>query len=148
MRGFFNNYPVLLTHAHKEPLFFLPLPSRERTEVRGFIAINKIAQTLRKNQTPAEYVLWGCLRNRQLLGLKFRRQQPVDKHIVDFVCFENKVIIEVDGSQHLLNEKRYVRRTKILEQNGFHVLRFTNDEVIHELNGVIENIVDFCQQHP
>jgi len=72
----------------------------------------------------------------------------VDKHIVDFVCFENKVIIEVDGSQHLLNEKRYVRRTKILEQNGFHVLRFTNDEVIHELNGVIENIVDFCQQHP
>ena len=111
------------------------------------MAINKIARMLRKNQTPAEYVLWGCLRNRQLLGLKFRRQQPISSFIVDFVCFENKVIIEVDGSQHLLNEKSDTKRTKILEQNGFHVLRVTNDEVINELNGVIEKIMDFCQQH-
>ena len=111
------------------------------------MAKTTIARTLRKNLTPAEYRLWGCLRNRQLLGLKFRRQQPINLYIVDFVCFENKVIIEVDGSQHLLNEQSDAKRTKILEQNGFHVLRITNDEVIDELNGVIEKIMDFCQQH-
>jgi len=66
--------------------------------------------------------------------------------IVDFVCFENKVILEVDGSQHLEREKMDAERTNFLERSGFHVLRFTNDEVKNELNAVVEKIMDVCSR--
>jgi len=98
----------------------------------------KIARKLRKNMTDAERLLWCKLRNKQL-GAKFRRQSPIDKYIVDFVCFEKKLIIEVDGSQHLGNRKDR-ERDKWFENNGFKVLRFWNNEVLKNVNGVLEMI--------
>jgi len=64
--------------------------------------------------TPAEIKIWGFLRNRQLMDLKFRRQQPIGRYIVDFVCFEKKLVIELDGGQHLDNEKGDNKRTEEL----------------------------------
>lgn len=101
-----------------------------------------LARLLRRKSTPAEHLLWGCLRNRQLLGLKFRRQQPIDDFIVDFCCFEKKLIIELDGSQHLFHAKDDLERTKKLESLGFHITRFYNNEIVFDLNGVIEKIID------
>jgi len=98
----------------------------------------KIARKLRKNMTDAERLLWSKLRNKQLEA-KFRRQSPIDKYIVDFVCFEKKLIIEVDGSQHLQNEKD-IKRDKWLTDNGFKVLRFWNNEVLKNVDGVLEMI--------
>jgi very-short-patch-repair endonuclease len=98
----------------------------------------KIARKLRKNMTKAERLLWGKLRNKQL-GAKFRRQSPIGKYIVDFVCFERKLIIEVDGSQHLEN-KDDRDRDKWFENNGFKVLRFWNNDVMKNVDGVLEMI--------
>jgi very-short-patch-repair endonuclease len=103
-----------------------------------------LARKLRRNMTPAEFKLWETLRNRQIMDLKFRRQEPIGCYIVDFVCFEKKLVIELDGSQHLENEKSDNQRTKELNINGFEVLRFTNDEVTNEINAVIEEIMNYC----
>lgn len=105
-----------------------------------------IARKLRRNMTPAEFKLWGYLRDRQLMDLKFRLQEPIDRYIVDFVCFEKKLVIELDGSQHLINEQADNKRTKELNKNGLEVLRFTNDEVINEINAVIEEIMNYCEK--
>lgn len=96
--------------------------------------------------TPAEFKLWGTLRNRQLMDLKFGRQEPIGCYIVDFVCYEKKLVIELDGSQHLENEKTDNPRTEELNINGFEVLRFTNDEVMNEINAVIEEIINYCEK--
>jgi very-short-patch-repair endonuclease len=105
-----------------------------------------IARKLRHNMTPAEFKLWGTLRNRQLLDLKFRRQQPIGRYIVDFVCFEKKLVIELDGSQHLDNEYIDNQRTEELNKNGFEVLRFTNNEVLNELDAVFEEIMNYYEE--
>jgi very-short-patch-repair endonuclease len=96
--------------------------------------------------TPAQFKLWRYLRNRQLMELKFRRQQPIAHYIVDFVCFENKLVIELDESHHLEIEKEDNQRTEELNKNGFKVLRFTNDEVMKEINAVIEEIMNYCEK--
>jgi very-short-patch-repair endonuclease len=87
-------------------------------------------------------VLWLKLRNKQLAGVKFRRQQPLGNYIVDFVSFEKKLIIEIDGGQH--NEDRNVkkdnRRTEWLESQGFLIIRFWNNEVLGNLEGVLIKI--------
>ena len=99
------------------------------------------AKELRKSQTNAEGLLWYYLRNKQLGGYKFRRQQPIDKYIVDFVCFEKNLIIELDGSQH--NENKNIKHDKIrdalLTDLGFTILRFWNDEIFTNC----ANILDF-----
>jgi len=76
-------------------------------------------------------------------GLKFRRQQPIDNYIVDFVCFEKRLVIEVDGGQHATQEKDALR-DQYLQQQGFNVLRFWNNEVLQNINGVIEVIRARC----
>ncbi len=100
------------------------------------------AQNLRDNQTNAEGLLWHYLQNKQLDGYKFRRQQPIENYIVDFVCFEKKLVIELDGGQH--NEKDAVeydkKRTEFLESAGFKVLRFWNNDVFKNISGVLEDI--------
>ncbi len=73
---------------------------------------------------------------KQMEGYKFRRQQTIDNYIVDFVCFENRLIIEIDGGQHAENEKD-VERDKYLSKNGFKVLRFWNNEVFTNIKGVL-----------
>ncbi|MBA4744986.1 MAG: leucine--tRNA ligase [Muricauda sp.] len=100
------------------------------------------AKEMRKNPTPAEDKLWQALR-RKNLDVKFRRQHPVYKYIVDFICLEKKLIIEVDGKIHDYQLDKDAQRTLELEQKkGFTVIRFTNDEVISNLEAVIKKIED------
>ncbi len=80
-------------------------------------------------------------------GYKFRRQQTIDNYIVDFVCFENRLIIEIDGGQHAKNEKD-VERDKYLSKNGFKVLRFWNNEVFANIKGVLDVIRTNCLESP
>ena len=82
------------------------------------------ARQLRKNPTEAERVLWQHLRLRQLEGYKFRRQQPIGQYIVDFVCFEHRLVIELDGGQHSQQNSYDSQRAAWMERQGFRVLRF------------------------
>ncbi len=109
------------------------------------------SKELRKNMTPAEQILWYYLRNRQLAGLKFRRQEAFDKYILDFVCFEKKLVIELDGGGHLEDKQKEhdIERDKFIEQNGYKVLRIYNNEVINNIEGVIEYILQNIETpHP
>ncbi|HET7153662.1 MAG TPA: endonuclease domain-containing protein, partial [Candidatus Kapabacteria bacterium] len=87
--------------------------------------------------TDAERLLWRHLRNSQLDGLKFRRQEPIDPYVVDFICFEKKIIIELDGGQHGedIQIKKDNERTKYLNEKGFQVVRFPNREVLKNIVG-------------
>jgi very-short-patch-repair endonuclease len=100
------------------------------------------AKLLRKNMTDAERLLWRHLRSRQLSGQKFRRQQPLGRFIVDFVCLEKRLVIELDGGQHAEpGQAAYdAERTAWLEENGFRVLRFWDHEVLKNINAVKEMI--------
>jgi len=98
-----------------------------------------IAQKLRNNSTDTEKYLWRYLRGRQLEEFKFRRQHPIGKYIVDFINLERKIIIEVDGGQHSENKKDKLR-DKWLEEKGYEVLRFWDNEVFTNIEGVIESI--------
>lgn len=108
------------------------------TRLTGF------ARDLRRNATFAEAILWKELRSRQFDGVKFRRQWPIHNYVVDFVSFERHVIIELDGGQHAENGEKDVERDAILEQGGFRVLRFWNNEVVENLEGVLEVIHEAC----
>lgn len=85
--------------------------------------------------TDAERLLWNRVRANQL-GIKFRRQQPLENYVVDFVCFENKLIIELDGGQHFDSE-RDAKRDDFLKANGYRILRFWNNEVLRDIEGVL-----------
>jgi len=101
-----------------------------------------VSRELRQSQTDAEGTLWNKLRTRQLQGTKFRRQQVVGPYIVDLVSFERKLVIEIDGGQH--NEEQAQQRDELrtawLEEEGFKVLRFWNNEVLNNIDGVLEKI--------
>ena len=102
-------------------------------------AITARARELRRRRTLAEGVLWSRLRRRRCAGFKFRFQHPVPPYIVDFVCLERRLIIEIDGGQH--NEDRDAGRTRYLESMGFQVLRFWNSEVLYDFGGVYQVIL-------
>jgi len=95
-----------------------------------------LARGLRRQQTPAERVLWNRLRNQ--VGNKFRRQHPIGDYIVDFVNLENKLIIEIDGGQHNQEQTREkdAQRTEWLEGEGYRILRFWNNDVLTNIEGV------------
>ena len=115
------------------------------------ILSHKLQRTLRNKMTDAEKALWKVLRSRQVSGLKFRRQPPFGDFILDFVCLENKLVIEVDGGQHGEQVKYDDIRTKNLTKAGFRVLRFWNTEVLREIEAVKERIwraVEEQQAHP
>ncbi|WP_459943155.1 endonuclease domain-containing protein [Deferrisoma palaeochoriense] len=99
-----------------------------------------MARRLRQNQTDAEHRLWRFLRNRQMLGKKFRRQAPMGPFVVDFVCHEARLIIEVDGGQHAVQVEQDRRRAEWLEHNGYRVLRFWNHDVLQNTEAVLEKI--------
>ncbi len=100
------------------------------------------AQELRKSQTDAELKLWLQLRGRRLKGYKFKRQIPKGDYIVDFVCEEKKLIVEADGGQHGEQQAAYdVKRTEFLESQGYRVLRFWNNEVLTNMDGVLTIII-------
>lgn len=100
------------------------------------------AKELRKQMTPAEKLLWTKLNNKQVLGLKFRRQHPIDIFIVDFYCHKAKLVIEIDGEYHKdKSVSEYDKgRTSELEQYGLTVVRFTNKEVLNDVGLVINQI--------
>lgn len=102
------------------------------------------AKALRRNATQAEKTLWQHLRARQVERIKFRRQQPIDGYIVDFVSFETRLIIELDGGQHAMNHQKDIKRDRCLTRNGFTVLRFWNHQILGNLNGVLETIRRAC----
>ena len=104
--------------------------------------MNSIRKSLRKNQTDAESLLWRRLRNRQLGGYKFRRQHSFPPYVVDLVCVENRMIIELDGGQHTSTAEADALRTKFLEQKGFSVVRFWNNEVLSNTEAVLERILE------
>jgi very-short-patch-repair endonuclease len=103
---------------------------------------------LRRKQTSAEVKLWSALRGERLNGWKFRRQHPIDRYIVDFVCLDAKLIIEVDGATHSTDAEleRDAVRTQTLETCGFFVLRLTNADVFDNLGGVLETILAAIEQ--
>ena len=102
---------------------------------------NAFARRLRRNETAAERMLWERLRNRQLGGHKFRRQVPLGKFVADFACYDEKLVVEVDGGQHAECQDDDAARTRWLESRGFRVLRFWNHEVSENLQGVLTVIV-------
>ena len=110
--------------------------------------IIRIAKNLRKKSTDAERLLWRYLRAKQSEGVKFRRQQPIGNYVVDFVCFENRIVIEVDGGQHQIEKDKDMKRDKWLKEQGFVVLRFWNNEVLKNIEGVMEVIRVNCLCHP
>ena len=103
---------------------------------------------LRKDQTPHEIKLWNILRNREIGDLKFRRQHKIGKYVVDFCCLDKKLVVELDGGHH--NEEQYKikdqKRQKYIESQGYVVLRFWNNEVDDNLDGIIDTILEFCQK--
>jgi very-short-patch-repair endonuclease len=98
------------------------------------------ARHLRINQTDAETKLWFHLRARRLEGFKFRRQVPVDRFIADFICADVNLIIELDGGQHAEQQDYDAERTKVLNNCGYKVLRYWNNEVLENMDGVLEDI--------
>jgi very-short-patch-repair endonuclease len=108
----------------------------------------EIARRLRRDSTDTERALWRLLRARQLFGYKFRRQQPIDHYIVDFICFEHRLVIEVDGGQHGVDVAYDERRTMYLEKHGFRVLRFWNNEVLENPEGVCLKILEVLAAPP
>jgi very-short-patch-repair endonuclease len=103
------------------------------------------ARELRKNSTIAERKLWHLLRSRNFMELKFRRQEPIGNYIVDFVCYEKKLIVELDGGQHNEFSEKDIPRTKALEKEGYKILRFWNSDVINNIEGVLTVIKENCK---
>ena len=99
------------------------------------------AKTLRRNLTDAEQKLWYHLRAHRFMGRKFKRQKPpIGRYVVDFVCLEEKLIIELDGSQHAESAEYDQESDSWLRSQGYTVLRFWNNEMMNEMEGVLEKI--------
>ncbi len=105
------------------------------------------AKELRQKMTATEIILWEKLKNKQILGLKFRRQHPIDLFIADFYCHPIKLVIEIDGKYHNQTEKREqdLNRTAEMERFGIKVIRFTNQEVMLETERIVNAIVNKCR---
>ncbi|MDP2411097.1 MAG: endonuclease domain-containing protein [Pseudolabrys sp.] len=107
-----------------------------------------IARKLRREQTDAERKLWFRLRDRRLNGLKFRRQMPIKTYVVDFCCESARLIVELDGGQHDVQSSTDAIRTAELESFGYVVLRFWNNDVLTNIDGVVAMIVATATQDP
>ena len=103
---------------------------------------------LRKNQTDAEKLLWRHLRNRQIANSKFRRQHEIGSYIVDFICIEQLLIIEIDGGQHAEQITYDAKRTAYLETQGYNVIRFWNNDVINDMDAVLNKIYEILLNQP
>ena len=101
---------------------------------------SKAAKILRKEQTQTEELLWFRLRDRRLGGQKFRRQVPIGPYIADFVCMSSRLIVELDGGQHAQHIEYDLQRTRYLENEGYKVLRFWNNDVLQNMDGVLETL--------
>ncbi|MCA0456980.1 MAG: endonuclease domain-containing protein [Chloroflexi bacterium] len=102
-----------------------------------------VARELRQRQTPAEENLWQHLRNRRLDNLKFRRQTPIENtaYVVDFLCYEARLVVELDGGIHANQVEADAIRQEIIEAQGYTVLRFTNEQLANDLESVLTMII-------
>jgi very-short-patch-repair endonuclease len=100
----------------------------------------RLQRRLRKNLTDAEQRLWNCLRRKQMGHFKFRRQHPFGDYVIDFVCLEAMLAVEVDGGQHSVKREEDAVRTTSLSEAGFKVLRFWNNDVLRDIEAVTESI--------
>jgi len=109
-------------------------------------AILARARELRREMTPQERKLWQRLRRKQLFGIKFRRQHPIDRFILDFFCYEHKLAVEIDGGSHYQpDQQEYDQaRTDWLAQHDIRVIRFTNRDVDGNIEGVLDEIARVC----
>ena len=109
--------------------------------------LNLKARDLRKNMTPQERKLWNIIRNKHFYGYRFRRQFPIERYIVDFICREKRVIIELDGGQH--NQPEDVQydneRTAFLTSEGYQVVRFWNNDIDKNLQGVYKKLQEIIE---
>jgi len=119
---------------------FIPAPLPE--------PLLQAARALRDDMTDAEHLLWCCLRRKQLGGFRFRRQHPFEQFVLDFYCCEARLAVELDGGQHneAITQARDKQRTSFLESHGIQVIRFWNNEVFANLEGVLQNIYDSLLQ--
>ena len=102
------------------------------------------ARALRLNQTEAEKLLWKHIRNKQLQGYKFKRQHPVTPYIVDFFCEDAKLIVELNGGQHSVEND--AERTKKLQKKGSTIMRFWNNDLLGNIEGILETILKALQK--
>jgi very-short-patch-repair endonuclease len=98
------------------------------------------ARELRRNPTDTERKLWHRIRDKQIENFRFRRQRPIGKYIVDFICLEANLVIELDGGQHVEQLQYDAERTKYLSAQGLHVLRYWNNDVMQNIEGVLEDV--------
>jgi very-short-patch-repair endonuclease len=110
--------------------------------------VRQIAREMRSSMTPAEVLLWSKLRNKQLAGLRFRAQHPVGRFVLDFCCTSLRLVIELDGSAHIGREQDDLARSQHLEAYGYTVIRFTNDEIMNDLDSVIQAIKEAALTQP
>jgi very-short-patch-repair endonuclease len=106
------------------------------------------ARRLRKEMTDAERLLWSQIRHRQLAGCRFRRQAPLGRYIVDFVCFERRLVVELDGGQHRQQREYDEQRTRWLNSQGFRVVRFWDSVVFEDTESVREVIDRYLRADP
>ena len=106
------------------------------------------ARELRKNMTDAERLLWSRLRRRQIHGRRFRRQHPIGPYIADFACAERRLVIELDGGQHVQAKDKDAARTRWLEETGYRVLRFCNHDVLTQIDAVLHVLAAATQTPP
>jgi very-short-patch-repair endonuclease len=109
--------------------------------------LHVLAGALRRRPTLAERRMWHCLRSLRAAGIRFRRQRPIGPYIVDFVCLERRIVVEVDGGQHL-NSREDLLRDAWLQDHGHVVLRFWNNEVLQQTDAVMERIVQAVSEVP
>ncbi len=106
------------------------------------------ARTLRQNMTEAEIRIWQMLRAHRTDGCKFRRQVAIGRYIADFVCHEARLVVEIDGGQHDRSSPREIERSGLLQNQGYRILRFWNNEVLANPDGVHETILNAVATSP
>ena len=114
--------------------------------MRNFV-VQRHARALRNDATDVERHLWRWLRRRELSGFRFRRQVPIGPYVADFACLEAKVVVEVDGGQHLDRRETDQRRDREIRNRGFQVLRFWDNQVLRETQAVVEEIMRAVERH-
>lgn len=132
----------------------VPLPRRKGTDVRStsgrggwstsHSTLRERAKTLRTDQAEPEAMLWDALRAKRLEGLEFRRQVPIGRYIVDFLCPEHRLVVEVDDLQHQDARRYDDAGTAFLQDRDYRLVRFDNDDVLNDLDGVCSHIAALC----
>jgi very-short-patch-repair endonuclease len=126
-----------------EKTFILSPPAPSPARGKAGMGVRKAVQRareLRRNPTDTERKLWHHIHDKQIENFRFRRQRPIGKYIVDFICLEANLVIELDGGQHVEQQQYDAERTKYLTAQGLHVLRYWNNDVMQNIEGVLEDI--------